>query len=272
MKLVKMHGTGNDFLFVNLLEQSRSRAQLARSEFAKKVCNRHFGVGADGLAFLEPHASLDFQWDFYNSDGSHAEMCGNAARCAALLYSTLHEQKKNVCFATAFGAIEAQIEGPQSISLQTGEIQILSSQLEFKDSTGSLDWKFVHLETGVPHAVVEQKESTELQSDDNRRGASELRFSPQVGPRGSNVTFFKPLPPTGIAAVSFERGVEDFTLACGTGVIAAAYVHCQKYGLDSVAVSIPGGDLEVDFQGKKPTLRGPAKIVAEIELDKNFLD
>jgi diaminopimelate epimerase len=267
-----MHGTGNDFLFVNCLVDKAPIASSRRVEFVKKVCDRHFGVGADGLAFLEPSNGLDFAWDFYNSDGSKAEMCGNAARCAALLFSTLKGGQSKVCFETAFGPIKAMVEGPNDIALQTGEIQVLAEKLHFQSSAQTVDWVFQHLDTGVPHAVVELAPGEALQSETHKVAAAELRSHSIVGPRGTNVTLFKPVSDDHIEAVSFERGVEKFTLACGTGVIAAAYVWAQRSKQNTVRVSIPGGQLSVDFQEKLPTLRGPAKTVATITLDKNFFD
>ncbi|NQZ02445.1 MAG: diaminopimelate epimerase [Bdellovibrionales bacterium] len=274
MKLIKMHGTGNDFLFAVTLNDANSWPpdKSKRAKLVIQLCDRNFGVGADGLAFIENHPDLDFAWDFYNSDGSHAEMCGNAARCAALLFSRLNNQQTEIHFETAFGIIEAHVQDTNTISLQTGEVQVLAEPQEFVSDLENLKWSFTHLDTGVPHAVVEFAADEELQTTSSKVAASELRRSPLVGPRGSNVTFYKSLSQNHIQAVSFERGVEDFTLACGTGVIAAAFVKAQKEKIESVQVSIPGGELSVDFRGKLPTLRGPAKFVANIDLDPDFLD
>ncbi|MEO0334927.1 MAG: diaminopimelate epimerase [Pseudomonadota bacterium] len=271
MKLIKMHGTGNDFLFVDRLNPI-GEVPTDRPEFVRQVCDRHFGVGADGLAFLEPHNDLDFRWDFYNSDGSEAEMCGNAARCAALLFSQMNDGQNEVSFQSAYGPIFGFVQSPEQVSVRTGEIKVLGEGLQFQSESQGLAWTFDHLDTGVPHAVVQLETDQQLQSEAHRKAASELRSHEIVGARGTNVTFFKTISDDHILAVSYERGVEDFTMACGTGVIAAAHVKAKGTNLESVRVSIPGGDLAVDFREKLPTLRGPAKRVATIELDDGFLD
>lgn len=274
MKLVKMQGTGNDFLFLSLLEEQEKKSfeaqfsQFTRAELVKHLCDRHFGLGADGLAFLEPDETFDFAWDFYNSDGSSAEMCGNAARCVGKLFYEI-SGKSTMSFKTIYGPIEAVVTSNNLVTISTSSIETLKSEFQFESK--DMSWNATLIDSGVPHAVVQLSSESNLQSPEVKAACAELRSSEIVGPRGANVTLFKDVDETHIESVSFERGVEDFTLACGTGVIAASYVKSQRSGNKHIHVKVPGGDLEVDFNGESPKLTGPAVKVAVMELEPEFI-
>lgn len=265
---IKMHGTGNDFLLMNLtsiesLRLFEKRVSLQnRPDWVRRVCDRHFGIGADGFLFLESHQSLDFKWDFYNSDGSSAEMCGNAARCVARYAFDEKIAGSSMTFQSISGPIHARVSPEGNVEI---EVSTLKADPEESFPWNGENWKFQRINTGVPHSVIVVDDTKPLASDDRKPLASALRRDPSHGNRGSNVTFYRSIGADRLEAVSFERGVEDFTLACGTGVLAAGYHFCKSKGIAGCDVQAPGGLLKVSFpKGHTPTLSGPAQYIAEI--------
>ncbi len=267
-KLTKMHGTGNDFLLLNLcpietlrLFEKRVSPQN-RPDWVRRICHRHFGVGADGFLFVESHDSLDFQWDFYNSDGSSAEMCGNAARCVARFAFDEKIAGDKMTFQSIAGPIQAHVLPGGEVDITTRSI-IADPEETFRQKDSI--WKFHRINTGVPHSVIVVNDTEPLASDTRKQLAASLRQDPSHGEKGSNVTFYRPLSSTCIESVSFERGVENFTLSCGTGVLAAGYHFCQSRGIANCDVQVPGGALKVSFlEGTPPKLSGSTQYVANI--------
>ncbi len=257
-----MNGAGNDFvLFDNRAGQVRlTAAQVAR------LCDRHRGVGADGLIALVParDGRADWAWDFYNSDGSAAEMCGNGARCFARFVQRLTGAKERVTFQTAAGVITATLMGERVTVTLTPPTDLRLRQV-LPVAGGELE---VHsLNTGVPHAVVlvEDADRAMVQSV-----GAELRHHPHFAPRGTNVNFVQILGPARIRVRTYERGVEGETLACGTGVTASALITARLRDFASpVRVRVQSGDeLEVGFQRDGETFRdvqlnGPAEFAFE---------
>ncbi|HVM51179.1 MAG TPA: diaminopimelate epimerase [Candidatus Acidoferrum sp.] len=257
-----MNGAGNDFVLVDNRAQklSLSRAQVAR------LCDRHRGVGADGLILLKPSTSgkADWAWDFYNSDGSTGEMCGNGARCFARFVQRLTRIEHALTFETLAGVIRASFQGTRvTVSLTPATDLRLNEQLRL--SAGK---ETVHsINTGVPHAVVFVPDA-----DRARVGelGPQLRHHARFSPKGTNVNFVQQLGPGHIRVRTFERGVEGETLACGTGVTASALIAARLHGFRSpVRVQVQGGEeLDVSFREMDGTfadvtLTGPAEFVFE---------
>ncbi len=259
LQFTKMNGAGNDFVMIDNrdLQYSLDKAAIAR------LCDRHRGIGGDGLIAVEPSQNgADFKMRYYNADGGEAEMCGNGARCFARFASMVGEKKGNITFETLAGLIGAELIGdevrlamsaPHSLALAT-ELGVDGEKLK------------VHfLNTGVPHAVVfvDNLEKTEIV----RLGRA-LRYHEHFAPKGTNANFIGELPDGAIAIRTYERGVEDETQACGTGVTAAALIFAKLTGAPSpVDVKVRGGEtltvgFEVDGDGwKNVTLKGPAEFV-----------
>ncbi len=266
----KIVGTGNDFLFVD------ARAEISlpasRESLAKRVCDRHFGVGADGLVFVENgRDGAELRWDFYNNDGSHAEMCGNASRCMGR-WAQLKLGLSKVTFDTAAGRVQTRVDG-SDIAADIRYLKIQFEELEF-DLHGTRK-KATFVNTGVPHAVFEVPDIR--LAADARDEIKALRFHPGVGARGTNVTFLQMEGADRFSTVTFERGVEDFTLSCGTGVMAAAAVGIRKRANategGTAKLSTPGGLLEVSYgqNWSGAVLKGPAKFLFDLALSEEFL-
>lgn len=263
--IIKASATGNDFLLVDLLSADNAQAwsqqagSKPREQWAKELCDRHHGLGADGLVFLEPFAGLDFGWDFYNSDGSRAEMCGNATRAVGLYYHST-TGKKEARFQTRTGPVLVTVNSQDDIRTDLAPIQ--SEEWAQRGTDSSLSFDFVS--TGNPHAVVSVpglKDKTLL-----RALAQKVKSEKRFFKDGVNVTFVHPVSPTVIESQTFERGVEDFTLSCGTGAVAAAHSILRGKPGQSMEVRVPGGTLFVIWNNGRPTLSGPARIVAQMRL------
>lgn len=249
----KIEGTGNDFIFLN--EEDFETENFDKSDVAKNLCHRHFGVGADGIAFTrdwkEEEDIFTFKWDFYNSDGSPAEMCGNAARCA-VVYNFILNASAECEFQTAIGTIYGTFEDDEPVvqwDLKNNDIKELSVSAQGQNFDGFF------LNTGVPHFVIPTPQLDEM----NARLCAEIQKDPVFGASQTNVTPLQIGNPS--LTQSFERGVRDFTLSCGTGVIAAAKVIEKTKGDSQSQLKTPGGELEVKLKNSNVSLKGPAFCV-----------
>jgi diaminopimelate epimerase len=262
LNFTKMNGAGNDFVLVDNRER---KIQLFPAQIVR-LCDRNRGVGADGAILLVPCASgrADYAWQFYNSDGSTGEMCGNGARCFARFTQKVAGASNPFTFETEAGVITARFDGDRvTVNLTASKDLKLGANLPL--STGTETVHFVN--TGVPHAVVFVPDADKAMV---RELGPELRHHPHFGPRGTNVNFVQLLGNNQIRVRTFERGVEGETLACGTGVTACAIVAAETHGFTSpVQVRVQGGDtLEVSFNKtsngyKDVQLTGPADFVFE---------
>ena len=265
--IVKVSATGNDFLLIDLVDSKRRElwesefSERPRAELALTWCDRHEGLGADGLVILEKDKQFDFVWDFYNSDGGSAEMCGNAARAVSLYFHN-KSGKNKISFGTRVGEVNAVIHSPEDI--EVGLPAVLESEWN-----QLVDWQkgavhFDFIRAGVPHAVVK------VPHLENRAGLREFAQAVKQLPRflseGVNVTFIHPTSEKQIESITLERGVEDFTRACGTGAIAAAFSVVRGEDARPIEVQVPGGKLIVIWKSGRPHLRGPAKIIAELRV------
>lgn len=258
LQFVKMNGAGNDFVMLD----NRDLALSLSGEQIARLCDRHRGVGADGLLLVEPASDGgDFKMRYYNADGGEAEMCGNGARCFGRFVNHLHGNTlQQVRFETLAGLISAEFEGDQvRINMSAPFDLKLSQTLPVAGETLT-----VHsINTGVPHAVVF---SDDADSVDVRKLGAGLRYHEAFAPKGANANFVQVLAPDSIRIRTYERGVEDETLACGTGMVACALIHHELSGAPSpIRVRVQGGDtLAVGFEETAPhqyrnvTLFGPA--------------
>jgi diaminopimelate epimerase len=263
LKFWKMNGAGNDFVVVDNRDGSHN---LSREQIAL-ICNRQRGVGADGYLAVEPAQNgADYRMRYYNADGGEAEMCGNGARCFARFVNQL---EGNSLAATSFETIAGVIRGEflgDEVRIQLSEPfdLKLGAELEIAGESHT-----VHsVNTGVPHAVlfVDDLAGVEI-----RKLGSATRFHDHFAPAGTNVNFVGVLAPDHIAIRTYERGVEDETLACGTGMVACAIIHHELTGTPSpIKVDVAGGEtLEVAFEKstagtyENVTLLGPAEFTFE---------
>lgn len=263
LDFVKMTGAGNDFI----LADNRTGSVTLSHDQVARLCHRQFGIGADGLMLLVPAAQgqADWAWQFWNSDGSDAEMCGNGARCfARYVQRTTGWSRPEVSFETAAGVIRATFQGERvTVTLTSPH----SLRLRERVATSQGDLEVSSLNTGVPHAVVFVPDADRAMV---QQLGSELRRHEHFQPRGTNVNFAQVKGPNFIRVRTYERGVEGETLACGTGVSASAMIAATVHGFTSpVRVQVQGGDeLEVAFTAQgggfsDVRLTGPATFVFE---------
>jgi diaminopimelate epimerase len=266
LEFTKMNGAGNDFI---LLDNRAAAIRLSREQIVR-LCDRHRGVGADGILILVPCKSgkADWAWEFYNSDGSTGEMCGNGARCFARFAQRKAGLKRDFTFETEAGVIAANFVGERvAVNLTKPTNLRLNEQVNL--STGK---ETMHsLNTGVPHAVLYVSDADQAMV---MSLGSEIRRHAHFAPRGTNVNFVQVLGPNHIRVRTFERGVEGETLACGTGVSAAGMISARVHQFTSpVKVQVQGGDtLEVSFADNGSEfddvkLTGPADFVFEGQIE-----
>jgi len=261
LRFAKMNGAGNDFIVIDNRDGKSSLDQAAIA----RLCDRHRGVGGDGLLAVEPAANgADFRMRYYNADGGEAEMCGNGARCFARFAAKLANRTDAVSFETIAGVISAELIG-ERVRLRMSEPGPLQLKTPLAVAGEQMLVHFVN--TGVPHAIVFREE---LESVDVRKLGAAIRWHEHFAPKGTNANFVQLLPDGTLRIRTFERGVEDETLACGTGVVAAALVSQALHQLPSpVGVHVRGGEtLEVGFERVQDgysnvTLTGPADFVFE---------
>ena len=262
LEFTKMNGAGNDFV---LIDNRARKIKLSRDQVVR-LCDRHRGVGADGVLLLVPSVSgkTDWAWEFYNSDGSTGEMCGNGARCFSRFVQKLTGLARGFSFETEAGVITASFQGDQvTVSLTRPKDLRLNEQVAL-----SVGAETIHsINTGVPHAVLFVPDADRAMV---QQLGPEIRRHAHFGPKGTNVNFVQRLGPNQIRVRTFERGVEGETLACGTGVTAAALVAARLHGFTSpVKVQVQGGEqLEVSFRDDhgefaEVQLTGPAEFVFE---------
>jgi diaminopimelate epimerase len=261
LSFTKMNGAGNDFVMLD----NRSLSLSLSKDQIEQLCDRHRGVGADGLLCVEPATDGgDFKMRYYNADGGEAEMCGNGARCFGRFVNRLHDDKlQQIKFETIAGMISAEFEGDQvRINMSAPHSLKLAQNLPVVGT----DLTVHSVNTGVPHAVVFVED---LENVPVLEWGAGLRYHDAFKPKGTNANFAKVIAPGSISIRTYERGVEGETLACGTGMVACALIHHELTGAPSpVSVLVKGGDtLKVGFEGPKKseytnvTLFGPADFV-----------
>jgi diaminopimelate epimerase len=234
VKFHKYQGSGNDFIILNNRYNTYSNLNTEQIRF---LCDRHFGIGADGFMLLENMKGHDFKMVYFNSDGRQSTMCGNGGRCMVRFAL----DQKIIAGKTNFIAID----GPHdALVLENGLVSLKMIDVKGIESIGE---NFV-LQTGSPHYVVFLDEIDKL---DLQTEARKIRNSERFKAEGINVNFVKELANGKLSMRTYERGVEDETLSCGTGVVAAALAYANKFNFsDEVELNTKGGLLSVSF--KKP--------------------
>jgi diaminopimelate epimerase len=265
LRFTKMNGAGNDFVMID------NRAGDVRLQAGQitRICDRHRGVGADGVLLLEKGTNgADFRMRYYNRDGGEAEMCGNGARCFARFANKVANTPEKISFQTPAGLIRGELHG-ELVTLQMSEPKDLRLDLDVVANGAKEHVHFIN--SGVPHVVVPVAQVDAVNVFD--RGAA-IRRHEMFSPAGANVNFIEKRGPQKILVRTYERGVEDETLACGTGVVASALIFAatEKINGPVDVVVRSGSELSVDFkragdQFTNVTLTGPAEFAFEGTID-----
>jgi diaminopimelate epimerase len=255
MPFYKYQGAGNDFVIVD----QRLHYYLSRdnTEKIRSLCDRRFGIGADGLMLLQNREGYDFEMVYFNADGREGSMCGNGGRCIAAFAHHLGVIGEYGRFMAVDGEHEAWIKTPNWVELHMQDVRTVEKGADY-----------YYLNTGSPHYIrfVEALPAVDVVGEGRK-----VRYSDRFCQEGTNVNFVQVEPDGGIAVATYERGVEDETLACGTGVTAAAIAYyLQRDGGEAreIPIKAKGGDLSVRFEVKDGHfyniwLCGPAERVFE---------
>ncbi len=256
----KASGSGNDFIIIDNRDLSLNMKDLP--DFARRVCQRKMSVGADGLLLIEPSATADFRWQFFNSDGSTAAMCGNAARCVARFAFENGIAGQSMSFETQAGIVRAEVARDVA-KVRLTDPSFLKQDIQVHLSGGECGLDCI--DTGVPHAVcfVASAEACDVKAT-----GREIRQHVVFQPEGANANFALVINRHKMRVRTYERGVEDETLACGTGVVASVLAAAGRRFVDSpVDVTVQSGEtLRVYFTRQDGAfseiyLEGKVKIV-----------
>jgi diaminopimelate epimerase len=249
----KYQGTGNDFVMID------NRSLKFPSNDVKtiaKICDRRFGVGADGLILLENDPETDFKMVYYNADGNERSMCGNGGRCLVAFAKKMGVIHNKATFIAVDGLHHAFIDNHDIVSLQMKDVDKVQ-----------INNDYIFLNTGSPHHVQFENQLDDM--DIKKEGAA-IRYGSLYGKPGSNVNFVKQISQNEFTIRTYERGVEDETLSCGTGATAVAIAMdaIGKSSENTININVAGGKLEIAFQKEKDIyknvfLKGPATFVFE---------
>ena len=261
----KMSGAGNDFIIID--NRKKMVVEDALNGFIVNVCRRKMSAGADGLILIEDSEQCDFRWRFFNSDGSKAEMCGNGARCAARFAHETGIAGTTLSFETEAGVVSAQIlEDRVKVKMPDPSNLELAYPLELSQRTLQVS----SINTGVPHVVVMVEQVADM---DVVTPGREIRYHQTYAPAGTNVNFIQRIEDNAIEVRTYERGVEDETLACGTGAIASAIISASQLKMNSpVDVKTRSGEyLTIYFNAQEGQfdaiyMEGNARIIYTGEL------
>ncbi len=257
IQFYKYQGTGNDFV---ILDNRGLQYNNLTVEQINLICHRRFGIGADGLMLLNLHPNYDFEMKYYNADGRESSMCGNGGRCLVKFAYDVGIVRTKYKFIAIDGEHEATVDIDGIVALKMHDV----NEVKYVNDHFILD-------TGSPHFVELTRDVMKL--DVFEKGRS-IRYSPEFKEKGINVNFVEQLEePDRIIVRTYERGVEDETYSCGTGVTAAALVcHHNDNGFNRVEIETKGGNLSVEFDKigdhfQNIWLQGPAKRAFTGEMD-----
>lgn len=257
IQFFKYQGTGNDFI---LLDNRNNKYKDLSTKHVAFLCHRRFGIGADGLMLLNNKEGFDFEMKYYNADGAEGSMCGNGGRCIVRFANTMGIRKNRYRFYAVDGEHEADIELDGQVKLKMNDVNEVESN----------NHHYI-LNTGSPHYVKHTKDVARM---DVRGNGRTIRYSKEFEKEGINVNFVEVLDDDRIFVRTYERGVEDETMSCGTGVTAAALVSAHNdNGFNRVEVKTTGGNLSVEFDKTGDEhfnniwLNGPALFVFKGELE-----
>lgn len=247
----KYQGTGNDFVVLDNRDGQYNAISAAQ---VKYLCDRHFGIGADGLMLLNLREGYDFEMKYYNADGNEGTMCGNGGRCLVKFAQLCGIRKEHIFFIASDGEHEATIDDEGWVNLKMKPVSGITSS-----------GKHFILNTGSPHYV---EISNDIMKVDVYHKGRDIRYSREFEKEGINVNFMQYIDDDTIYVRTYERGVEDETLSCGTGVTASALVAAHnERGFNAINIKTPGGILRVEFdktgedQFNNIWLCGPADFV-----------
>lgn len=251
----KYQGTGNDFV---ILDNRQGIFDASRIDLIKQICDRRFGVGADGFMLLENTPGYDFKMVYFNADGNESTMCGNGGRCL-------------VAFAHKMGVFEKDtrflaIDGEHWANIQDGIVHLKMIDIAQVEQNETFCW----LNTGSPHYVKFVKNIADYPVFEEGKS---IRYNDRFKAEGTNVNFAEKIAENEIFVRTYERGVEDETYSCGTGVTAAALVASLKGFTSPVKIKTLGGNLSIGFKANKSGgfeevyLNGPAELVFEGEIE-----
>lgn len=254
MKFFKYQGTGNDFVMID----QRETKFITRDDkdLIERLCNRRFGIGADGLILLQNKEGYDFEMIYFNSDGRESSMCGNGGRCIVAFAKQLGIIKDKTHFLAIDGEHDAIVRPDGWVELKMTDVKSVENGTDF-----------YYLNTGSPHYVTFVNDLEQVNVFEHGRA---IRYNDRFKAEGTNVNFVEPNN-GGISVATYERGVEDETLSCGTGVTAAAIAYYIKSGnnnITKIPIQVKGGNLEVRFESEGQGftniwLCGPAELVFE---------
>lgn len=263
--MVKMSGTGNDFILID--NRSGIVPEDRLKTFVKGVCRRRLSVGADGLILVESSRNADFRWRYFNSDGGEVEMCGNGSRCVARFAYLNGIAPQTMTFETLAGPIRAEVK-ETTVKVQLTEPRDLA--LDLSIPIEGREWKAAFLNTGVPHVVyvVEDPDAVDVEGI-----GRQTRYHRLFEPSGTNANFVSQEDAHHLRIRTYERGVEGETLACGTGAVAAALVHgARGKAASPVHLTARSGEILTvyfDWNGKgfsNVFLEGEAKLIYSGEI------
>ncbi len=263
MEFTKMHGAGNDFIIINNIKTGIPEAKLGI--LAEKLCRRRFSIGADGFMVVDSaEYGGDYKMRFYNADGSFGEMCGNGARCVARFgyESGLAGEVQNI--ETIAGMITCWRIDENMYKVRLNDVTV-QKDMEIEACGSNYDCVYMELgDPGIPHVTLRVKDLSYERREELRTLGEALRRY-RAFPKGANVNFFDVKDDGTFVALTYERGVEDFTLACGTGTASVAAVLREKGFTDgrNVKINVPGGELIIDISGEGIFLTGPTEVVCE---------
>lgn len=251
IKFSKYQGTGNDFV---IIDNRQLDFPKQNTTLVNRLCDRKFGVGADGLILLENHPTLDFTMVYYNADGNPSSMCGNGGRCVVAFAKALNIISNKTAFEAIDGVHQAMIDGEGLVHLLMQDVQTIRTEKDY-----------AFLDTGSPHHVTMRED---VQAINVKEEGALIRYSELYGEAGANVNFVTQKGDDVFAVRTYERGVEDETLSCGTGVtaVALAMYENKKTTATKIDLEVEGGKLNVTFE-KSDTgyhsiyLIGPATAV-----------
>jgi len=253
----KYQGTGNDFILVDNRQEIFDKNN---TKLVARLCDRRFGIGADGFILLENSATSDFKMVYYNADGNTSTMCGNGGRCLVAFAKLLGIIATETTFEAVDGLHEASIDDQNDVSLKMIDVETIE---QFDDH--------LFLDTGSPHHISFVKNVNDVNVKISGR---KLRYGAPYFEEGSNINFVEQTGKDTFKVRTYERGVEDETLSCGTGVTAVAIAShkARKTNNERVVLETPGGQLEVSFEihnnsYKNVFLKGAATLVYKGPID-----
>lgn len=260
IQFYKYQGTGNDFI---MIDNRQNYFPKNDTNLIERLCDRRFGIGADGLILLENDNSTDFRMVYYNSDGNESSMCGNGGRCIVAFAKSLNVIQNKTTFIATDGLHQATIFENGIVSLQMKDVDTIKIEDEY-----------IFLNTGSPHHVTLVND---IENYNVKTNGAEIRYSDLYGKAGSNVNFVSQLANNHFRLRTYERGVEDETLSCGTGAtaVAIAMYAIGKTKSSQINLEVQGGKLKVSFEKttngyQKVFLEGKAEFVFEGKIQLNF--